>query len=422
MQHNPPLPVDPDRLLAIAQKWGTPTYVYVESMIRERCQMLKRLFPDLPVFWLYAVKANDNPHIIRIISGEGFGFDTVSYEEVLLCLKLGTDPAQIFYTENNMTDAEMHGAAKEGVILNIGSLGRLRSFCESYPGSECSIRVKPDISDGHHAKVDTGNRDSKFGIRLDLIPEAVRIAGEHGVKIRGIHAHIGSGIQEPENILAEIEVLLKSSAGLDDLAFINFGGGIPIPYRHDEAPFDLDRFAELASKRLKAFLETADKPVTFFFEPGRWIVGPAGILLTQVNTVKDQGRKVFLGTDTGFNHLLRPALYDAYHEVVNVSAAPGETSRRTYHIAGNICESGDMLGLDRALPESRPGDYLAICDTGAYGMTMASQYNRRALPAEVLITSEGYHKTIRGRKTSVETVNDLLKETGLDAAQKSESS
>ncbi len=422
MQPNPPLsilPVDSDRLLAIAQKWGTPTYVYVESLIRQRCQKLKSLFPDLPVSWLYAVKANDNPHIIRIISGEGFGFDTVSYEEVLLCLKLGTDPKDIFYTENNMTDAEMHGAAKAGVILNVGSLGRLRSFCEAYPGSECSIRVKPDISDGHHAKVDTGNQDSKFGIRLDLIPEATRIAADFGVRIRGIHAHIGSGIQEPENILAEIEVLLKSSAGLQDLAFINFGGGIPIPYRHDEAPFDLDRFADLASGRLKAFIATTEKPVTFFFEPGRWVVGPAGILLTQVNTVKDQGRKVFLGTDTGFNHLLRPALYDAYHEVVNISEHTGKTSR-TYHIAGNICESGDMLGLDRALPESSPGDYLAICDTGAYGMTMASQYNRRALPAEVLITSKGYHKTIRKRKTPEETVKDLFKETGLTAALKSE--
>ncbi len=421
MQHNPSLPVDPDRLLAIAQKWGTPTYVYMESMIRERCQMLKRLFPDLPVSWLYAVKANDNPHIIRVISEEGFGFDTVSYEEVLLCLKMGTDPKQIFYTENNMTDAEMQGAAKEGVILNIGSLGRLRSFCEAYPGSECSIRIKPDISDGHHAKVDTGNQDSKFGIRMDLIAEAVRVAGEHGVRIRGIHAHIGSGIQEPENILAEIEILLKSSAGLDDLSFINFGGGIPIPYRHDEAPFDLDRFAHLASKRLKAFLENVSKPVSFFFEPGRWIVGPAGILLTQVNTVKDQGRKLFLGTDTGFNHLLRPALYDAYHEVVNISADTHETSQ-TYHIAGNICESGDMLALDRTLPQSKPGDYLAIRDTGAYGMTMASQYNRRALPAEVLITAEGYHKTIRSRKAPAETVNDLLRETGLAAAPKSEAS
>ncbi len=417
MQANHPLPVDPDRLLAIAEKWGTPTYVYLEAMIRERCRSLKSLFPEMPVSWLYAVKANDNPHVIRIIAGEGFGFDTVSYEEVLLCLKLGTDPRNIFYTENNMTDAEMHGAASQGVILNIGSLGRLAAFCKAYPGTECSIRIKPDISDGHHAKVDTGNQDSKFGIRLDLVPEAVNIARKHGVRIRGIHAHIGSGIQEPENLLAEIEVLLKSSVNLQDIAFINFGGGIPIPYRPGESPFDLERFADLASDRLKKFLAGAKNPVSFFFEPGRWIVGPAGVLLTQANTVKDQGRKSFIGTDTGFNHLLRPALYDAYHMVVNLSGTTGREEDKTYHIAGNICESGDMIALDRTLPETRPGDYLAVLDAGAYGMTMASQYNRRALPAEVLITTEGYHKTIRSRKSPEETVDDFLRETGMAAAQ-----
>ncbi len=412
MQSNHSLPVDPDRLLAIAQKWGTPTYVYLEKMIRERCRSLNKIFPDLPVSWLFAVKANDNPHILKIIADEGFGFDTVSYEEVLLCLRIGTDPKDIFYTENNMTDAEMHGAALQRVVLNIGSLGRLEAFCEAYPGNECSIRIKPDISDGHHAKVDTGNQDSKFGIRLDLISDAVELARRHGVRIRGIHAHIGSGIQEPENLLAEIEVLLKSSTNLEDLEFINFGGGMPIPYKPGEKPFDLDLFGELASKRLRAFLKSAGKPVKFFFEPGRWVVGPAGILLTQVNTVKDQGRKTFIGTDTGFNHLLRPALYDAYHGVVNISAGTGE-AEHTYHIAGNICESGDMLGLDRSLPESSPGDYLAILDAGAYGMTMASQYNRRALPAEVLVTDDGHHKTIRGRKSPEETVDELLRETGL---------
>jgi diaminopimelate decarboxylase len=419
MQSKHSLPFDPGRLLAIARKWGTPTYVYQETMIRDRCRILGNLFPDLPVSWLYAVKANDNPHIIRIIGTEGFGFDTVSYEEVLLCLKLGTDPKDIFYTENNMTDAEMHGAAREGVILNIGSLGRLKAYCEAYPGTECSIRIKPDISDGHHAKVDTGNQDSKFGIRMDLIPEAASMAQAHGVRIRGIHAHIGSGIQEPENLLAEIEILLKSSGSLKDLTFINFGGGMPIPYKPDEVPFDLERFGKMATHRLQTFLEEAGKPVRFYFEPGRWIVGPAGILLAQVNTVKDQGRKVIIGTDTGFNHLLRPALYDAYHGVVNITAGAGK-AECTYHIAGNICESGDMLGLDRVLPETRPGDYLAILDTGAYGMTMASQYNRRALPAEILVTEEGFHKPIRNRKSADETVDDLLRETGLTMAKSDE--
>ncbi len=407
-----PFPVDPDRLLAIAQKWGTPTYVYLENIIREQCRKLTGLFKNIPVSWLYAVKANDNPHIISIIADEGLGFDTVSYEEVLLCRKLGTDPDNIFYTENNMTDAEMNGAAKEGVILNIGSLDRLKSYCETWPGSSCSIRIKPDVGDGHHAKVDTGNQDSKFGIRMDLLKEAVALADSHNVTIRGIHAHIGSGIQEPENLLYEINILLEASQHFNSLEFINFGGGIPIPYRPDDDAFNLERFAGLASDRLQKYLDETDQKVRFFFEPGRWIVGSAGMLLTQVNTVKDQGRKTYLGTDTGFNHLIRPALYDAYHEIVNISANK-DAPLRTYDVAGNICESGDVLGKVRSMPESRTGDYLAILDAGAYGMTMASHYNRRAMPAEVLITEQGFHKIIRKRKSPEQSVEEYLQDTGI---------
>ncbi len=403
--------VDVDRLLAIAEKWGTPTYVYVEDMIRDRCRKLVNLFSGLPVSWLYAVKANDNPFLLEIISEEQLGFDTVSYEEVLLCRKLGVPAENIFYTENNMTDEEMHGAAREGVVLNFGSLGRLRSYCEQYPGSSCSVSIKPDISDGHHAKVDTGNEDSKFGIRMDLLPEAVALARQHDVSITGIHAHIGSGITEPENLLNEIDILLHAAKGVDSLKFINFGGGLPIPYRSGEEEFALDQFASLAKERLETFLEESGGGISFLFEPGRWIVGPAGVLLTRVNTVKDQGRKKFLGTDTGFNHLLRPALYDSWHEIVNISAAKTAKEEK-YNVAGNICESGDILGTDRIMPETRTGDCLAILDAGAYGMTMASHYNRRALPAEILITTKGFHKVIRRRSSADETVDRFLKETG----------
>ncbi len=405
--------MDPDRLGDIARKWGTPTYVYAEDLIRKRCRLLQSLFPDLPVSWLFAVKANDNPHILQIIAGEGMGFDTVSYEEVLLCRKLGIRPEDIFYTENNMTDAEMKGAVKQEVFLNIGSIDRLKAFCQTYPGLSCSIRIKPDIGDGHHVKVDTGNRDSKFGIRMDRISEAISMANTHQVTIRGIHAHIGSGIKEPENLLLEIDILLNAAQKIkkiNGLEIINFGGGLPIPYREEEEEFDLERFSKLVTNRLKAHLKKGNEKITFYFEPGRWIVGPAGVLLTRVNTVKNQGRKIILGTDTGFNHLLRPVLYDAYHEVVNISADQ-DAPKQTCDIAGNICESGDMLALNRNFPETKPGDLLAILDAGAYGMTMASCYNRRALPAEILITEKGDNRMIRKRKTAEQTVHDFLRET-----------
>lgn len=399
-----------DSLLHLVQEYGTPTYVYNASIIQQRCERLKAAFTGLPVSWMFAVKANDNPHILKLIQDQGFGFDTVSFEEVLLALKIGQHPDRIFYTENNMTDLEMHEAIQSEVVLNIGSFSRLKQFCESGVAKSCTIRVNPRIGDGHHAKVDTGNQDSKFGIRLDLIPDAVSIAATHGVRITGLHIHIGSGIQRPENLTQAMKVLLEIGRQLPDMEYINFGGGFPVPYHVGQDEFSIEEFASVASPILKAELEKREGNIRFLFEPGRWVVAPAGVLLTQVNTVKDQGRITFLGTDTGFNHLLRPALYEAYHHVVNVSKV-SLNSEFKYTIAGNICESGDILAEDRMLPKTEIGDILALCDAGAYGMTMASNYNRRALPAEVLVGKNGTHKVIRPRKTARTVVDEFIQET-----------
>ena len=398
------------RLESIAKKYGTPLYIYDEAIIKSRCSLLKESFKEVPVQWMYAVKANDNPHILKIIQQSGFGFDTVSYEEVLLSIRIGQQADHIFYTENNMTDYEMKSAAEEGVILNIGSYSRLEKLVKSGLAKECTIRVNPQIGDGHHAKVDTGNKDSKFGIRLDLIPDVVDMAAKSGVKITGLHIHIGSGIKKPENLTNAMNVLIKIGYQLPDLRHINFGGGFPIPYREDELPFSIRDFVREATPILKDEYDRRRGEIRFIFEPGRWIVAPAGLLLTRINSIKDQGRISFIGTDTGFNHLLRPALYDAYHSIVNVSKSEIEPSTK-YTIAGNICESGDILAEDRLLPESNIGDLLAICDTGAYCMTMASNYNRRALPAEVLIDGDLRHTLIRHRETAQETVEKFLKQT-----------
>jgi diaminopimelate decarboxylase len=261
--------------------------------------------------------------------------------------------------------------------------------------------------------VDTGHRDSKFGIRLDLIPDAVRMAASNGVKITGVHIHIGSGIRRPENLTNAMKVLVDIARRLPDLQRINFGGGFPIPYREDEEPFSMKQFAEQAAPLLRQELDRHDGKLVFHFEPGRWIVAQAGMLLTRVNTVKDQGRITFLGTDTGFNHLVRPAMYEAYHAVVNVTRS-AEPATTTYTIAGNICESGDILAEDRLLPETHHNDLIALCDTGAYGMTMASHYNRRALPAEVLLRSDGTEKVIRPRESATHIVERFLQETNFD--------
>ncbi|MEX0686158.1 MAG: diaminopimelate decarboxylase [Balneolales bacterium] len=404
-------PIAFEKLKQVSESESTPVYCYDERTIRNRCRSAKEIFSTLPVQWLYAMKANDNPHILKIFQTENIGFDTVSYEEVLLGLRFVDTPSRIFYTENNMTDAEMEGAIEAGVTLNIGSLTRLTSFCKHPKTQTCSIRINPKIGDGHHSKVVTGNKDSKFGIRIDLIPDCINIAKKHGVRITGIHAHIGSGIQNPGNFKSAMQTLLIAASEFPDLEAINFGGGIPIPYRPDDLEFSLDDFSKLIGNLLNDDFKRRKNKITYFFEPGRWLVGPAGVLMTRVNTVKDQGNKVFLGTDTGFNHLLRPALYDAYHHVVNISKLDGEATR-IYDVAGNICESGDILAVDRMLPITEIGDLLAIRDTGAYGMTMASNYNRRALPSEVLITLDGQEKNIRARKSAAQQVEELFEETG----------
>jgi diaminopimelate decarboxylase len=401
------------RLLDAAQQYGTPLYAYNEAKIRLQCRRVTSQFHGLPVNWLYAIKANDNPFILDIIRSEGIGFDTVSFEEVLLASRFTGDPSRIFYTENSMSDAEMDESIRMGVVLNIGSLKRLERFCQHPDSAECCIRINPAIGDGHHPRVNTGDPESKFGIRIGLIEEAVRLAAKHKRRITGIHAHIGSGIKEPENLIAAMKVMLELSAEFSDLKFINFGGGMPTPYRDSDKPWDMDRFSELAAPLLHKDLEKRPEDFSYFFEPGRWFVAEAGYLLTTVQTIKDQVETTYLGTDTGMHHLMRPIIYDAWHRVVNLNSFHDAADRR-YTISGNICESGDILAFDRMMPEARMGDVLAICDAGAYGMTMASQYNRRALPAEILLEETGGTKLIRPSRSARQTVQDFLKDCGYE--------
>lgn len=403
------LPLSAGELKNAVDQFGTPLYVYDENLLRQRCDRLNKLFPGLPVQWLYAMKANDNPHLLEVIADQGFGFDTVSYEEVLLGLGFIEDPSEIFYTENNMTDTEMDGAIRSGVVLNIGSFSRLEAFCRHPQAQSCSLRINPAIGDGHHSKVITGNAESKFGIRKDLIDDCFKIAGENNVAITGLHVHIGSGIKDPTNMYDAINVMLDFASDYESLEFVNFGGGLPVAYYPEENEFDLEEFERITRPLLESFTEQRSGTFTFYFEPGRWVVGPAGMLITKVNTVKDQGMRNFLGTDTGMHHLLRPALYDAYHEIQNITRAD-ETAVKVYDVAGNICESGDVIGINRKLPESQNGDLLAILDAGAYGMTMASNYNRRAFPAEIMNTASGELKQIRKRLSSTEQVQRHLKD------------
>lgn len=405
----PEFPFDFDVLQDITSEFATPIYVYNQKSIQLRANYLRDLFGELPVKWLYAMKANDNPHILKILADIGFGFDTVSFEEATLAKHL-VEANKIFYTENNMSDVEMDKAMKAQIILNIGSFSRLKKFAEA-GGQACSIRLVPEIGDGLHQRVTTGHKESKFGIDIALIDEIKALEERTSLRVEGVHMHIGSGIRKPENMINAMKRLVELANKFNHLSFINFGGGFPIAYHEGEHGFDIAAFGEEARTFLNEDLKNRPEGFFYLFEPGRWLVAQSGCLLTSVTAVKQAGSLTYLGTDTGFNHLARPVLYDAEHRVISIKKQLDSAKEHTYTIAGNICESSDILAKNVTLPETVEGDILALADTGAYGMTMASIYNRRTFPNEVLIQPDQTFRAIRKRPTVEEHIKAFLEET-----------
>lgn len=398
-------PLDAEALLRIAQTHGTPTYVYHEAAIRARCRVLHQHLQALPLRLLYAMKANTAPAVLSILRDEGLGLDAVSPAEMLLGLRLGYTPSRILYSANNMTDAEMHDAYAKGVILNIGELSRLERFGQAYPGADVSVRLNPQVGAGHHAHVITGGERSKFGIPVEQASLIRSIAARYGLNIVGLHQHIGSGILDTNVLWQAISVLLDAAEHFSAVQFLNFGGGLGIPYRPQETPLDFANFELAIVEPLRAYAERHPN-LQFWFEPGRFLVAESGVLLTRVNTVKANPTRTFAGTDSGMGHLLRPAMYNAYHPISNLSNPAGAPQQ--YDIVGNICESADFFARDRELAEIREGDVLALHHTGAYGMAMATEYNLRPLPAEVLMREDGTAELLRKRLTPEELVERVL--------------
>lgn len=404
-------PFTPDNLLDVADRYGTPTYVYAEALVRRQCRQLREHLDGLPVRLLYAMKANVTPAVLRVIQDEGLGLDVVSPGELALARRLDFPADDVLFSANNMTDAEMHVAQDYGVRFNIGELSRLEKYGHAFPGSEVCLRLNPQVGGGHHEHVITAGERSKFGIPLDAVDEARDIAERHDLCIVGLHQHIGSGILDADLLWKAMQVLLETARTFADLRFINFGGGIGVAYRPGETGLDLSRLREVIEEPLRAFHEEhPSEDLTFWFEPGRYLVAEAGVLLTQVNTLKHANGRTFAGTDSGMGQLMRPAVYGAYHGVVNVSNPEAEP--QTYDLTGNICESGDLFARERPIPEVRERDVVALLDAGAYGMSMASEYNLRPLPAEVMLREDGSLTLIRRRRTPKELVDRLLEEAG----------
>lgn len=405
MNERTTITINTTMLRRVAEATGTPTVAYDVATIEERCGVFRAAISGIPSRLLFAMKANSNPAILRLMTGFVDGVDAVSPGEVELALRVGFGRKSILFSPNNMTDSEMAEVRETGVLMNIGELSRLEKFGEAYPGSEVCVRLNLWVGAGHHRFVVTGGDRSKFGIPGEKLGEIVRIAAQYELTIVGLHQHIGSGFSSADDFANAVELLIEAARRFPELQFLNVGGGIGIPYRTDDRPFDLDG----VGKHIKMLHANIGRDISFWFEPGRYLIAESGTLLVTATALKQLGQRTFAGTDSGFNHLIRPMLYDAYHEIVNLSNPDGVA--RKYDIAGNICESGDLFATERMVAEIREGDVLGIQDVGAYGLSMGSEYNMRPFPEEVLVDADGTITTIRPRLSTSALVDRYISET-----------
>ncbi len=390
----------------LAERFGTPLYVYDKEVIVENYLRLARSIPYEDLEILYSCKANNNPEILATLRDLGSGLDVVSPFEALLGIRLGFPREKILFTGTSVSDDEMKFVRGElGVMINIDSLSQLKRYGRLFPGTEVSVRINPGVGAGHHGYAVTGGV-TKFGVYLNQIEKIRDIAREFGLRIVGLHMHIGSGILDANVYREALDVLLSVARRFSGLEFIDIGGGLGIPYKPGEKPIDLDQFGSIVSKALRDFSQSHGH-VKLRIEPGRYIVGNAGVLLVRVVDIKEveinNSRKIFVGVDSGMNHLIRPALYGSYHEVIPASKAD-KPKEILVDIVGDICESGDILALERPMPRLEEGDLLAIMDVGAYGYSMSSNYNLRPRPPEIMVFRDEV-KLVRRR----ETFDDLIR-------------
>ncbi len=386
----------------LANQYGSPLYVYEAARIRAAFDTLARAFAvdDLRIH--FATKANSNPWILRLLCQAGAWADVVSPGEILMARTAGFPPRRLLYNGNSASDAEMRTAVDQGVRINVESLSQLRRLGELAPGTAISIRFNIYVGGGHHSHVITGGPESKFGIDWEQADEAQAVAASGSLRVAGVHCHIGSGVLEAERFVQAVTNLLTVARRFPGLEQVNFGGGIGIPYRREQQELAVDRLGTLLTAEYERFCADYGARPALCLEPGRFLVARSGTLLCRVTAVNQTRKYLFVGTDSGFNHLIRPAMYGAYHEIEAVKPRAG--AARPTVLTGNICGSGDVFtrgeeGIEpRDLPPLQEGDLVAIRDTGAYGFAMASRYNSFPLPPEVLV-EDGRGTLIRRRDT-----------------------
>jgi diaminopimelate decarboxylase len=369
-------------LLAIAQEFGNPIYVYDASTMEAQYKRLSNAFKGVKqVKFNYAVKALSNISVLKLLSSFGCGMDTVSIQEVQLALKAGVSASAIIFTPNGVSLKELEKARELGVQINIDNLSILEQFGTLYPTTPVCIRVNPHVMAGGNTNISVGHIDSKFGISIHQLPHIERIVINTGMNINGIHMHTGSDILDIEVFLYASEILFETAKRFKNLEFIDFGSGFKVPYKEGDIETNIEEMGEKLTQRFNKFCANYGRELTLVFEPGKFLVSESGKFLVQVNAVKQTTSTVFAQVDSGFNHLIRPMLYNAQHEIENISNPKGR--ERFYSVVGYICET-DTFANNRRIAEITEDDILAFKNAGAYCFSMASNYNSRFRPAEVL--------------------------------------
>ncbi len=389
-------------LLTIAEKFGTPVYVYHAETISAQYKKLIAAFSGHKTKFFYACKALTNINILKHLRSLGASLDCVSIHEVKIGLLAGFAPEEILFTPNCVDFAEIVAAKELGVNINIDNISLLEQFGnqfgDTYP---VCIRINPHIEAGGNYKISTGHIDSKFGISIHQIRHIERVVKTTKLNVQGLHMHTGSEIKDIDIFLRGFEVLLDIARHFESLKFIDLGSGFKVPYKKEDKETDVVLLGQKLNEVVKQYESETQRPIEIWFEPGKYLVSEAGYFLVSANVIKQTTATVFIGINSGFNHLIRPMFYDAYHHITNVSNPEG--AERIYTVVGNICET-DTFAWDRVIPEVREGDVLCFHNAGAYGFEMSSNFNSRLKPAEVMIVNDE-PKLIRER----DTFEDLLR-------------